>query len=171
MKIVFFDQHFSTPEGATGNRSYWFCKALVDAGHEVIVVCGSYYSANTGVKDPFIKGKREGVVNNIRIIEYNIQYSNNDGFLKRTGTFLKFALRSTSFALTEPYDLIYATSTPLTIGIPGIVAHWLKRKIFIFEVRDLWPELPREMGVITNPVILWLMGILEWISYHISSLK
>jgi len=39
-------------------------------------------------------------------------------------------------------------------------------KKFVFEVRDLWPELPREMGVITNPVILWLLSALEWVSYH-----
>ena len=36
----------------------------------------------------------------------------------------------------------------------------------MFDVRDLWPELPKEMGVITNPVMLWIMGILEWSSYR-----
>ena len=168
MKIIFFDQHFSTPDGATGNRSYWNCKALEESGHEVVVICGSYYSAKTGLNNSFQNGKREGIVNNIRIVEYDMQYSNNDSFLKRTWIFIKFALRSTGFALKEPCDLIFATSTPLTIGIPGIITRWVKRKPFIFEVRDLWPELPREMGVITNPIILWLMGILEWVSYHSS---
>ena len=42
----------------------------------------------------------------------------------------------------------------------------MRRKLFVFEVRDLWPELPREMGVITNPVILKLMDWLEWLSYR-----
>jgi glycosyltransferase involved in cell wall biosynthesis len=36
----------------------------------------------------------------------------------------------------------------------------------VFEVRDLWPELPREMDVITNPVVLYLMSALEWLSYR-----
>jgi glycosyltransferase involved in cell wall biosynthesis len=62
--------------------------------------------------------------------------------------------------------LLFASSTPLTAGIPGIFASLLRRKPFVFEVRDLWPELPREMGVITNPVILWAMSVLEWLSYH-----
>ena len=41
-----------------------------------------------------------------------------------------------------------------------------KNKPFIFEVRDLWPELPKAMGVITNPIILSLMSVLEWVSYR-----
>ena len=166
LKIIFFDQHFSTPQGSTGNRSYWFSKALIKAGHEVVIISGSYHGATTGLNGSFIKGRREGIVDNIRIIEYDMQYSNKDSFLRRTWVFIKFALRSTSFALEEPCDLLFATSTPLTIGIPGIIARWLKRKPFVFEVRDLWPELPREMGVIKNPVVLWMMGVLEWVSYH-----
>jgi glycosyltransferase involved in cell wall biosynthesis len=46
------------------------------------------------------------------------------------------------------------------------VARWLRGKPFVFEVRDLWPELPRAMGVIRNPVVLWAMGVLEWASYR-----
>jgi glycosyltransferase involved in cell wall biosynthesis len=95
-----------------------------------------------------------------------LTYSNNDGFLKRTLTFLKFAARSVCFAFSEQYDVLFATSTPLTAGLPGIFARWLRGKPFVFEVRDLWPELPRAMGVIRNPVILWSMGVLEWACYH-----
>jgi len=40
------------------------------------------------------------------------------------------------------------------------------RRPFVFEVRDLWPELPREMGVIKNPVVLWGMSVLEWLAYN-----
>lgn len=62
--------------------------------------------------------------------------------------------------------MLFATSTPLTAGIPGILARWLRHKPFVFEVRDLWPELPRAMGVIRNPLALGAMSILEWISYR-----
>ena len=68
--------------------------------------------------------------------------------------------------MTRRYDLIFATTTPLTAGIPGIFARWFRQKPFVFEVRDLWPELPKAMGVITNPVILKLMSALEFISYR-----
>jgi glycosyltransferase involved in cell wall biosynthesis len=110
---------------------------------------------------------RRGVVDGIEVVEFCLPYSNRDGFLKRTWTFLRFSLRSVRFALTSRYDLLFATSTPLTAGIPGICMKLLRRrKPFVFEVRDLWPELPREMGVITNPLVLKAMDILEWMSYH-----
>ncbi len=81
-------------------------------------------------------------------------------------TFVKFAWRSVMLVLSEPYDLVFATTTPLTAGIPGIAARWLRGKPFVFEVRDLWPELPRAMGVIRNPLVLWAIGVLEWASYR-----
>src|SRR5207249_2327965 len=58
-----------------------------------------------------------------------------------------------------------ATSTPLTAALPGIAARWLRRKPFVFEVRDLWPELPRAMGVIRNPLVLLVMDWLEFVAY------
>lgn len=166
MKILYFHQHFSTPSGAAGIRSYEMARRLIAAGHQVTMVCGSYASGVTGLKQPFAKGKRRGNVDGIDIIEFDLSYGNKDGFMKRAATFMKFALRSIMVAMREPTDLVFATTTPLTAGIPGIFAKWLRRKPFVFEVRDLWPELPRAMGVITNPVILWAMGVLEWTSYH-----
>ena len=62
--------------------------------------------------------------------------------------------------------MLFATTTPLTAGLPGIFARWLRGKRFVFEVRDLWPELPRAMGVIRNPIVLGAMSILEWASYR-----
>jgi len=79
---------------------------------------------------------------------------------------MRFALRSTWISLREPFDLVFATSTPLTAALPGMAARWLRGKPFVFEVRDLWPELPRAMGVITNPLVIWLMSVLEWTAYH-----
>jgi len=132
----------------------------------VTMVCGSYGGGETGIALPFINGMRRGEVDGIDIIEYDLAYSNSDGFLKRSMTFVRFALRSIGVALTERYDLAFATSTPLTAGIPGIFARWLRGKPFVFEVRDLWPELPRAMGVIRNPLVLGAMSILEWVSYR-----
>ncbi|MCR9564159.1 glycosyltransferase family 4 protein [Vibrio alginolyticus] len=141
-------------------------KRLIHNGHSVTMVCGTYGGGETGLESEFISGKREGVVDGIRIIEFDLAYSNSDGFLKRSMTFVKFALKSIGLAFTEKYDVLFATTTPLTAGIPGIFARWLRGKPFVFEVRDLWPELPKEMGVITNPIILGLMSLLEWASYR-----
>ena len=166
MHILYFHQHFSTPQGSIGTRSYEMAQSLIQAGHSVTMICGSYSQGSTGLDTPFAKGCRRGFVEGIDIIEFDLDYSNHMGFLKRIGVFAKFAVGSIRVALREPVDVVFATTTPLTVGIPGVVARWLRRKPFVFEVRDLWPELPKAMGVITNPVVLWLMSFLEWISYQ-----
>lgn len=166
MQVLYFHQHFSTPAGATGTRSFEFAKRLIQRGHQVTIVCGTYKGGDTGIVAPFVSGRREGEIDGIKVIEFDYPYSNNDRLLQRTVTFFKYALRSVLILWRESYDLVFATSTPLTAGVPGIFARWLLRKPFVFEVRDLWPELPRAMGVIQNPVFLWLMKLLEWLSYH-----
>jgi len=166
VKILYFHQHFSTPEGSTGTRSYEMARALIRAGHEVTMICGSCHGGMSGLDGSFNKGKRVGSVDGIQVMELELVYSNYQSFVKRSWIFLKFAMRSIGIVLREPSDLVFATTTPLTAGLPGIFSRWLHGKKFVFEVRDLWPELPKAMGVITNPIILWLMSVLEWISYH-----
>lgn len=141
-------------------------RRLVERGHRVTMVCGSGALAKTGLDGTQSNGLRRGLVDGIEVIEIALQYSNYDSLIKRAVTFLKFALKSCRIAWQEDYDLLFATSTPLTAGIPGIVMRVLKpSRIFIFEVRDLWPELPRAMGVVTNPVVLFGMSVLEKASY------
>ena len=166
MHILYFHQHFSTPRGATGIRSYEMARRLVHHGHQVTMVCGSYGAGETGLEGPFENGRRIGTIDDIRVIEFDVAYSNSTGFARRAWLFAAFALGGVKLALTERYDRVFATTTPLTAGIPGILARWLRGKTFVFEVRDLWPELPRAMGVIRNPVVLGLMSVLEWTSYR-----
>lgn len=130
------------------------------------MVCGSYSQGRTGLTGSFQRGCRRGLVNGIDVVEFDLRYANEDSFIRRSAVFIKFALASINLAFREKYDLAFATTTPLTAGIPGILARWLRNKPFVFEVRDLWPELPRAMGVITNPFILGAMSLLEWISYR-----
>lgn len=166
MHVLYFHQHFSTPQGSAGTRSFEMAQALIRAGHSVTMVCGSYAQGTTGLDTPFVKGRRRGVVQGINVIEFNLNYANHMGFLERIGVFAKFVWGAVRVALTEQCDVVFATTTPLTAGIAGIFARWFRRKPFVFEVRDLWPELPKAMGVIRNPVVLAMMSMLEWASYR-----
>ena len=166
MNILYFHQHFSTPAGSSGNRSYQMASYLIARGHQVTIVCGSYDGASSGLTSAFKHGIRRGTIDSIKVIEFELAYSNRDGFAKRAFTFLRFAWRSVHLVFTEQYDLLFATSTPLTAGIPGIFARWFRKKPFVFEVRDLWPELPRAMGVVRNPIILFSMSLLERATYY-----
>jgi glycosyltransferase involved in cell wall biosynthesis len=140
-------------------------KKLLSLGNAVTMVCGSYNVGATGLSNPFINGRREGDVEGIHVIEFDLSYANTDSFITRSWQFIKFAYYSVKIALKSEYDLLFATSTPLTASIPGIFAKLFRRKKFVFEVRDLWPELPKAMGVITNPLILGAMSVLEKVSY------
>lgn len=166
MKLLYIHQHFATPKGSAGIRSYQMARRMVARGHSVTMLCGRGTDGQTGLTGPFERGVRRGRVDGIDVIEVDLAYSNKDHFAKRVMTFVSFMLRTSKFVLTERYDLLFATTTPLTVGVPGVLGRWLRNKPFVFEVRDLWPELPRAMGVIRNPLILWAMGVLEWASYR-----
>jgi len=166
MHVLYFHQYFSTPEGAAGLRSYQMARRLIKRGHRVTMVCGSRSRSYTGLKAEPSRGIRTGCVDGIDVVEVCIPYSNYDGLIKRSITFFRLAIKNVLIARHTAYDLLFATSTPLTAGIPGIVMKLLKfGKPFVFEVRDLWPELPKAMGVIKNPVVLGAMGMLEKKTY------
>ena len=166
MRVLYLHQHFTTPKGATGIRSYQMAQALIAAGHEVTMVCGSNAAGKTGLTAEFKNGSRRGSVDRIDVIEIDLAYSNHDGFFRRSMTFMRFMLRTLKVIRSEHHDILFATTTPLTVGVAGIYGRWIKRSPFVFEVRDLWPELPAAMGVIRNPVILFILNVLEWASYH-----
>ncbi len=142
MHILYFHQHFTTPKGVAGTQSYEIAKRLILHGYRVTMVCGSYDAGDTGL----------------------LGSSNSDGFSRQFWVFLKVTFASIRIALFSKYDLVFATSTSLTAGIPAIFARWLRRKTFVFEVRHLWSKIPKTMGIVTNPALLWLMSALEWMS-------
>ena len=117
------------------------------------MVCAA--SETSDIDLPEIKpGLHHGNVDGIEVYQFPLRYSNSDGLVKRALIFLKFSWNSVQLALRLEYDLLFASSTPLTAGIPGICIKLLgRRKPFVFEVRDLWPELPKAMGVVTNPFV------------------
>jgi lipopolysaccharide/colanic/teichoic acid biosynthesis glycosyltransferase len=130
------------------------------------MVCLRDARTYTGLSGAFSQGRRSGLVDGIEVIEFDLPYSNHAGLLERALVFLRYSWQSMLLALRSEADLVFATTTPLTAGIPGIAARWLRGIPFVFEVRDLWPELPRAMGVVRNPLVLASLSALEWLSYH-----
>ena len=83
--------------------------------------------------------------------------------------FLKFALRSSRLAAALDSDIVFATSTPLTIAIPAVFASYKRRVPMVFEVRDLWPEMPIAIGSLKNPFLVKAARFLEHWAYRHSS--
>jgi glycosyltransferase involved in cell wall biosynthesis len=97
------------------------------------------------------------------------EYSNKDSFIKRVFKFVQFSWKATFKTLQLKSDVLFATSTPLTIAIPGLIYSKSKKIPMVFEVRDLWPELPIAVGAIKNPIIIWFAKWLERYTYKNST--
>jgi len=123
--------------------------ALAAAGHKVTIACGAYEGAETGLSGAYRRGRREGRVGAVEIVEFAIPCGNAQGFLARSRAFLRFAYATAPLAAQagpEAWDLLIASSTPLTVALPALWAHRRRGTPFVFEIRDPWPELPRAIS-------------------------
>lgn len=160
MKIIYLHQYFNTPEMSGGTRSYEMARRMVAAGHEVHMVT-SYRESGTPEKGWF-QTEEAG----IQVHWYPVPYSNHMGFYKRVKAFIAFALMARKKVVELDGDVIFATSTPLTIALPAVPASRRKNIPLVFEVRDLWPEMPIAVGALKNPVLRFLARKLEYWAYH-----
>jgi glycosyltransferase involved in cell wall biosynthesis len=122
------------------------------------------------------KGKwKHTVEEGIEVYWLPVRYDNKMSYFERIKAFLKFAIMAGPKAATFKADIIFATSTPLTIIIPALWAKWSLKVPIVFEVRDLWPELPIAMKAIRNPVLKlgakWLEKLAYKNSEHIVALS
>lgn len=158
MHILYIHQHFATPAGSTGTRSYEFARRWVKAGHKVTLITGYYDIGGLQVNKTL---NRKQTIEGINVVIVGTKYSNKQSYLRRIISFMSFCLLSIYAGIrANGVDVIYASSTPLTVGIPAMAIKWARRVPFVFEVRDQWPEIPIELGVIKNrfliKILLWL---------------
>jgi glycosyltransferase involved in cell wall biosynthesis len=158
MKITYLHQYFNTPDMAGGTRSFEMARRLVAKGHQVNMVT-SWRGGGKG-KDWF-ETKEAGIT----VHWLPVNYSNNMSYLKRFFAFIHFAIKSTNKVIALNADVIFATSTPLTIAIPAIFGSKFKKIPMVFEVRDLWPEMPIAIGALKNPILKLLAKFLEKWAY------
>jgi glycosyltransferase involved in cell wall biosynthesis len=164
MHIIYIHQYFTTPDQCGGTRSYEMSKRLIAAGHRVSMICGTTDTMNIqGKTGTLIRSNIEGI-DVYRIIE---PYSNSMGFVWRWYHFMRFAKKALKIAKTiKEVDLVFATSTPLTVGDPGRKAAKYHHCPFIFEVRDLWPEAPIDLGLLKNPILIYYLKCMELRAYR-----
>ncbi|NPC84135.1 glycosyltransferase family 4 protein, partial [Pyxidicoccus fallax] len=149
MRIIYLHQYFTTPTMQGGTRSYELARRLVRMGHEVHMVTSDRQPGNEA------RGWRESDESGIHVHWLPVPYSQKMSYPERMRAFGNFAINSSHRAAQLAGDVVYATSTPLTIAVPGIVASKWNRRPMVFEVRDLWPAIPIAVGALkSRPAIL-----------------
>jgi glycosyltransferase involved in cell wall biosynthesis len=149
--ILYLHQFFATRDSSHPTRSYEFARRMVERGHRVTMVTGS---SRLGPLH------ERGLVRRFRVDGIDVRsahnaYSNHMSYARRMLSFAAFSVLGTLEALTTPKpDIVFATSTPLTIGVPGWIAARLKRVPFVFEVRDPWPEAAFQMGALSRTGVI-----------------
>lgn len=160
MKIIYLHQYFNTLKMPGGTRSYEMAKRLVSWGHEVHMIT-SNRDRNGLKKKNWYETRESG----IRVHWLPVEYSNKMSYPSRIKAFLRFSYAAAHKAASFKGDIIFATSTPLTIALPAVYAAKKNKIPMIFEVRDLWPAVPIALGAIKNKILIKLSLWLENFAY------
>ena len=158
MRIAYIHQYFTTPDQVGVTRSYEMARRLVARGHQVSVVTTDQSSSFHGWRVRDVAG--------IQVHELAVPYSNYMGDGTRMRSFLSFAAGASLRTAQQEVDVIFATSTPLTVAIPGILASKWRRVPLVFEVRDLWPDVPIALGALRSRPLIWAAKWLEKMAYR-----
>lgn len=150
-------QHFAKPTEAGGSRGWEMARRLKAAGHVITVIRGGAAS-------------NLEVVEGIKIRTVSARYDNRMTLPRRMTSFLTFMLKSVLVTLLSRPNIVYASSTPLSVIVPALAAKIVNGSRIIFEVRDLWPEVPVKLGLIQNPILIRLASVLAALGYRKSDL-
>ena len=166
MIVIYLHQYFNSLATSGSTRSYEFGRRLVKSGHKVVLLTTSAF---LGDEYAPTEGWHRHIIDGIHVEVLRVPYSNDMPFSERIRSFLAFGIGAFLHGRRFDPDIVFATSTPLTIAVPALLLKLWHRVPMVFEVRDLWPELPIAIGALRNPVAKLLANILEWIAYHSSS--
>ena len=161
MKVIYLHQYFCTPSMSSGTRSYEMARRLVKKGHKVYMISSKHSHSE-------MKERNFSIEEGVHVWWLPVKYSNNMNFIQRIYSFIVYCIYAYIIGRKLNYGLVLASSTPLTVAIPGIFLSKIRKVPFILEVRDLWPAIPIELRIIRNVLLIKLSQYLERISYRLS---
>lgn len=167
MKLLYLTQIFELAEDTGSDRHSFFCRyAARHAGWKVTAVTSNVDYKKAAARQParwFGSRKYDGIT-----IHYVYSFAGIRGsLLNRAWYYVTYfaAALVDALRMRRP-DVIYAVSTPLTVGLLGVILGKLWRRPFVFEVTDLWPDVFVAMGLLKRGPMLTLLRWMERTSYR-----
>lgn len=162
--------HFYHPEtGGTPNRIVPIVEAARDAGHVVHVVTNKPNHPEGRIRDAY-RGRilLRRVVFGVPVTYCWVYASPRKSFLHRVLNYLSFMVMGiiAGVAVRGRFDIVFASSPPLPVGIAGWVVARLKRARYVFDVRDQWPEVAVALGELSRPGFVRLAERMEAFIYR-----
>lgn len=169
MRINLICQYYPPEIGAPQARLSEMASEWAEQGHKVTVLTG-FPNHPTGIIPPEYKGKIfiEENVNGIRIWRHWLYATPNEGFFKKTLAHLSFMVSVVALSLFrgERPDVLIVSSPNFFSVISTYAMSRIRRVPFIFEVRDLWPGIFIELGVLKNRYLIKVLEIIELFLYQ-----
>ncbi len=160
--ILLIHQAFRTAQEGGGTRHFELLQRAVARGYAVTVVAARVgYLDGRSQTGPAVRDS-DGMTIRYAAMLKNIHRS----FFRRVMAFLSFMLSSVWTGLRAGrVDVVIGTTPPLFQALAAWCVALLRWKPFVLEVRDLWPDFAIEMGVLKNPLFIWLGRRLECFLY------
>lgn len=159
MRILFLSDNFPPEYNAPATRTFEHCREWVKLGAEVTVITCAPNFPQGKIYDGYKnRWKQTEYIDGIKVIRVWSFISANQGTLKRSLDFLSYALTSFLAGLTVKCDLIVATSPQFFTAVSGCALGILRRKRWVMEVRDIWPESIKAVDAVSSN---WVISALE----------
>jgi glycosyltransferase involved in cell wall biosynthesis len=163
MKILFITDNFPPEVNAPATRSYEHIKEWIkDKDIEVSVLTCFPNFPHGKVYDGYQnKLYQKEQIDGIEVIRVWSYITKNKGFVKRTLDYVSFGVSSFVAGLFCKYDIIIATSPQFFTTWSAYGLSKIKRKPWIFELRDLWPESIKTVGAMNDGKMIRFLEKIE----------
>jgi glycosyltransferase involved in cell wall biosynthesis len=140
-RILFLTDNFFPEVNAPATRTFEHCRRWVNQGCNVTVITG-FPNFPQGKVYPGYSNKLYQVeeIEGIRVIRVWTYITPNEGLAKRILDYISYSISSFIAGLFQKCDVIVATTPQFFTALSGRTLSLIKRKPWIMEVRDVWPE-------------------------------
>lgn len=168
MNILFLSDNFPPETNAPATRLYEHAIRWVRDGHTVTVItCAPNFPEGRLMSGYRNAWRQVETIDGIRVVRVKTYITANEGFLKRTLDYMSFMVMAVVMGVFERRpDVVVATSPQFFCAVGGWVLAALKRRPFVFELRDLWPASIMAVGAMRKSLVIRLLEKLELFLYR-----